>query len=264
MTRHERESGSQRRAVLACVAATVAAALVTGASPPARTPAKAPPPPVMFPSISLEDEPWKLQSTGDGISLYHSEVKRGGVVPVKFTMTIPGTIAEVSLVLEDIPRRREWVNNLDQSVLLERASDYDQIEYLRVDVPWPVSDRSAVIRALITVSDDLREATITAKSVEHPVPDSLPELVRAHVHESTFHMTQVGDHVEVVSYVFIDPAGSIPTWIVNFFSRRVARATLVGLRRQVARKLYAAAQIQAMDQRIHRYREHQLRQGADP
>lgn len=259
MTRQERGQGTVRRAGLALCMAVAAVCALTSAAPPVKAPAKAPAPPVMFPSNTLEDEPWKLQSTGDGISLYHSEVKRGGVVPVKFTMTIPGTIAEVSLVLEDIERRREWVNNLDQSVLLQRTSDYDQIEYLRVDVPWPVSDRSAVIRALITVSDDLREATITATSVEHPVPDSLPELVRAQVHESTFHMTQVGDHVEVVSYVFIDPAGSIPTWIVNFFSRRVARSSLVGLRRQIARKLYTAAQIEAMDQRIHRYREHKMR-----
>ncbi len=233
----------------------LAVALMAPAPASAAAPTKAPAPPVMFPSNTLEDEPWKMESTGDGITLYKSEVKRGGVVPVKFVMTIPGTIADVSLVLEDIPRRREWVSNLDQSVLLQRASDYDQIEYLRVDVPWPVSDRSAVIRALITVSDDLREATITAQSVEAAVPDSLPELVRAQVHESTFHMTQVGDHVEVVSYVFIDPAGSIPKWIVNFFSRRVARATLVGLRRQVARRLYTAAQVEAMDRRIHRYRE---------
>jgi len=224
----------------------LSAALVTAAPPDLiATPAGTP----------LDHEPWRLESTGDGITLYRSEQKHHGIVPVKFVMTIPGTIEEVSLVLEDIPRRPEWVRSLNRSVLLERANDYDQIEYLHVNVPWPASDRSGVIRALITVSDDLRQATIAAHSVDVPVPDSLPRLVRAQVHESTFQMTQIGDHVEVVSYVYIDPSGSLPKWIVNYFAHRVARATLIGLRHQVARKLYSIEQVAAMHLRMQRYRE---------
>lgn len=205
--------------------------------------------------VELKDHQWRLDSSGDGISLYRGAVTKSGIVPSKVLMSIQGTIADVSLVLEDIPRRREWVSNLDRSVLLERTNDYDQKEYLRVAVPWPASDRSAVIRALITVTDDLRQATIAAQSVDLATPDSLPRLVRATVHASTFQMTQVGDHVDVVAYLFIDPAGSVPKWIVNYFARRVARSTLNGLRRQVARRLYTPEQVSAMHERMHRYRE---------
>lgn len=205
--------------------------------------------------VEMTEHSWRLDSSGDGIALYRGEVTKSGIVPSKVVMSIPGTIAEVSLVLEDIPRRREWVSNLDRSVLLERTNDYDQKEYLRVAVPWPASDRSAVIRALVTVSDDLRQATIAAQSVDLAGPDSLPRLVRATVHASTFQMTQVGDDVDVVAYIYIDPAGSVPKWIVNYFSRRVARATLNGLRRQVARRLYTPEQVVAMQERMHRYRE---------
>ena len=67
-------------------------------------------------------------------------------------------------------------------------------------------------------------------------------------------MTQVEGHVEVVALIFIDPCGSIPKWIVNYFSRRAARATLAALRRQVARELYSSSQLAAMRQRIEGYR----------
>ena len=206
------------------------------------------------PRISIDDPSWRLESSSDGIALYTSSVRGAGVVPFKAVMTIPGSIEDVSLVLEDIPRRGEWINHLGGSVLLERRNDYDQVEYVHAEVPWPASDRSAVIRARITVSDDLSKATIAAESVESHMADALPVLVRAKVYASTFQMTKRGDRVEVVALVFIDPCGSIPKWIVNFYTHRVARSTLGGLRRQVARRLYSPAQIAAMHQRMQAYR----------
>jgi hypothetical protein len=206
------------------------------------------------PSIAIDDPSWKLESSSDGIAIYSSSVPGVGIVPCKATMTIPGSIADVSLVLEDISRRKEWISNFGESVLLERTNDYDQTEYLRVDVPWPASDRSAVVRARISVSDDLKQATIAAESVESHLADGLPKLVRSQVYASTFQMKQAGDQVEVVALVFIDPRGSIPKWIVNYFTRRVSRSTLGGLRRQVARKLYTPVQIAAMNERIRSYR----------
>lgn len=203
--------------------------------------------------LAADDPAWRMESNSDGIALYRGAVSGTGVVPVKATMTVPGSIAEVSLVLEDIPRRREWMGSRTESVLLERASDYDQVEHLHVNMPWPVLDRTALIRATITVAGDRRGATITARSIDAHSADTLPKLVRATVHESTFQMTQTPAGVEVLALVFIDPGGSIPKWIVNYFSRRVARSTLAGLRKQVGRKLYAPARVEAMQRRIQAY-----------
>lgn len=204
--------------------------------------------------LTADDPGWKLQSSGDGISLYRCQVKGSSVVPVKAVMTIPGTIEEVSLVLEDIPRRPEWVGTRTKSTLLERSSDYQRFEYLRVFMPWPVADRSALIRARVTVSEDRKRAVIAAESVpSHPAADTLPELVRSQVHTSTFQMTQKGGQVEVVALVFIDPRGNVPKWLVNWFAGKMARATLRDLRKQVAKHLYSPAQVREMQRRVREY-----------
>ena len=219
--------------------------------------AGAPRPPA---TIAADDPSWRLDSSFDGIQLFRGSVPRVGVVPVKAVMSIPGTIEEVSLVLEDVPRRPQWISNFGRSVVLEKKNDYDQTEYLRVNVLWPIRDRSALIRAQVWVSDDLRRATIAAESVDSSPADTLPKLVRSWVYASTFQMTQVGNRVDVVALVFIDPCGLIPKWVVNYFTVRVARSTLSGLRRQVARKLYTPAQILAMHHRMEGYRAFRERQ----
>jgi hypothetical protein len=223
-------------------------------APAPATPAE--PVPVLAgpPVLAADDPGWTLQSSEDGIALYRCQVKGSGVVPVKAVMTIPGTIAGVSLVLQDIPRRPEWIGTRTKSTLLQRVSHYEQYEYLRVYMPWPVADRSAIIRALISVSDDRTRATISARSVaSHPAADTLPKLVRSQVHTSTFQMTQSGDQVEVVALVFIDPGGHVPKWLVNWFAGRMARSTLHDLRKQVAKHLYPPAQVHEMERRIREY-----------
>lgn len=169
---------------------------------------------------------------------------------MKATLSIPGTIEEISLVLEDIPRRQQWVGNRIESVLLERASHYDLVEHLHVDLPWPVYDRTALIRARVEVSGDRRTATIHARSIPTHPADKLPPLVRALVEPSTLQMTQLPGRVEIVALVFIDPGGWIPKWLVDHFATRVARSTLRDLRRQVSRRLYSPAQVRAMRQRM--------------
>lgn len=203
--------------------------------------------------LPVNDPGWRLQSSGGGVDLYGASIRDSGVVPLKATLTIPGTIEEVSLVLEDMGRREQWIGNRTESHLLERKNDYDRSEYVHVDLPWPVSDRTALLHAWVTVSDDGKCATITGESVESPQADKLPRQVRARIHTSTFQMTQLPGRVNIVVLAFVDPGGWMPKWLVSRFTSHVARSTFVGLRQQVARKLYSARQVAAMRQRILAY-----------
>lgn len=206
------------------------------------------------PRIAMDAPAWREASRGNGITIYSAAVEGTPIVPFKAVMTIPGTIEEVSAVLEDIPRRPEWISNFGASVLLDRPDDYTQSEYLRVAMPWPVQDRTALLKVSISVEGDGAVATIAAESIERHPGDTLPRHVRAQVYASTFQMRQAGPNVEVATLVFIDPRGRVPAWVVNFFTSRVARSTLEGLRRQVARHLYPPATLAAMRTRIQQYR----------
>ena len=204
--------------------------------------------------LPASDPGWRLRSSSGGVELYGASLRDSRAVPLKAILTIPGTIEEVSLVLEDIPRRQQWIGNRTESRLLAKSSDYDRTEYVHVDLPWPASDRTALFSARVTVSDDRTCATITGESVESPLADGLPRQVRARIHTSTFQMTQLSGRVEIVVLVFVDPGGFMPKWLVSRFTDHVARSTFVDLRRQVARNLYSARQIAAMRHRILAYR----------
>jgi hypothetical protein len=197
--------------------------------------------------------PWKLESQRNGIALYTRRLGSSRIVPVKCVMSLPASIEEISAVLEDASRRGEWIDRFGASCLLERKSDYEQTEYLRMSLPWPFRDRSSLVKVLISVSDDLSTATIAASSVSCCARAGLSEGVRAEVFESTFEMRKMAGGTEVTALVFIDPKGDLPAWVVNLFTGAVSRRTLEGLRRQVARRLYGPDVLEALHQRILRY-----------
>lgn len=221
------------------------------AAPP--TPAQVPEMGEARPAIAMNSPEWKLASSRDGIALFSARVKGTGIVPVKGVMIVPGSIEEISAVLDDMSRRAEWIDRFGHSELLERQNDYDQTEYLRMKMPWPLTDRTALVRVRISVSPDKNTATIAASSTESPAAAPLFAGVRSQVYTSTFQMTRAGEFTEVSTIAFIDPRGNLPQWVVNFFTSQVARNTLDGLRRQVARKLYSPAHLAAMGRRIQDY-----------
>lgn len=206
-----------------------------------------------LPKIPLDSPRWKMESMHGGICLYSCEVEGTGIVPFKSVMTIPASIEEISAVLEDAPRRWDWIARFGGSELVERKNDYEQTEYVRILMPWPFEDRSTLVRVRISVSDDQSTATIAASSVSCCARASLPELVRAEVNESSFQMRRVGGGTEVTALVFIDPKGNLPKWVVNLFTGGVSRRTLEGLCRQVQRHLYGKDVLEALHHRIQDY-----------
>lgn len=207
-----------------------------------------------LPQVAIDSPQWQRYSDRDGITLYSCQVPGTGVVPCKAVMTIPASIAEISCVLEDVARRGDWISHYGGSALIDRASDYEQTEYLRVAMPWPVEDRSALVKVSISISDDQQTATVTGRSVSSAAAARYPELVRAEIYESTFQMRSVAGGTQVTALVFIDPKGSLPLWVVNLFTGGVSRQTLSGLRRQVAKHLYSSETLDAMHERIMDYR----------
>src|SRR5262249_30883576 len=100
--RTDRGAGERRRRTralrfpaLACCLALAAIAATVLAAPATRAPDH----------IAVDDPSWHLESSSDGIALYSGSVPEVRLVPLKAVMTIPGTIEDVALVLEDIQRR---------------------------------------------------------------------------------------------------------------------------------------------------------------
>src|SRR5438045_4883336 len=88
---------------------------------------------------------WKLSKDKDGIKVYESEVKNSNFKSIKVECVLQGTYDKLMAILNDVSRHKEWVYNSKGSNILKRDSPYEFYYYTETSIPWPMSNRDAVI-----------------------------------------------------------------------------------------------------------------------
>ncbi len=175
---------------------------------------------------------WESISEKDGISVYKTEVPGTKVVGFRGETTIYASAEKVMNVLLDNDHRKDWVDRLKESTVLEEVGPFEYVIYQEFALPWPMKNRDFVYRGKAEREKNGR-VILTLRSEEFK---SAPKTtgVRAELKESRYIITPVGKfkcklEVEILS----DPKGSIPIWLVNLIQKSWPAKTLGAIKSQV-------------------------------
>lgn len=155
---------------------------------------------------------WEFRKEVEGVRVYVSE--QDALKRVRLRATVDGSIPQIVALLDSVRHYPEWVYRTTESRMLDRASD-TLIYYTRTDFPWPLQDRDFVIHSWTErVNDSL---VISRSRSREPFRHSpVNDAVRVRLFESDWLLRPLADgRTEVDYYLRTDPAGNIPTWIVN-------------------------------------------------
>jgi hypothetical protein len=161
---------------------------------------------------------WKLTKDKDGIKVFQKEVRGSVYKTIKVECTLTGNFDKMMAVINNVGLQNQWVYNNKKSILLKRVSPVEMYYYSETTLPWPVSNRDAIIH-LIMYRDSLdRFLNITVTGI----PDYIPAkegLVRVPKSNISWHVTVPETNKLFIVYTFdADPGGSIPAWLVNSFA----------------------------------------------
>lgn len=159
---------------------------------------------------------WRLRRDEAGVRIYTRKVDGSPYEEFRAVMTIPNTtltgVLDVIMDVKNYPRN--FPNCADAKVLVQK-SKYDDIHYLIIDAPWPVTNRDAIYEASTTFTRNGKHAVV--KLV--PRGDYIQEnknLVRVHNGLGFWELDEISPGtVQVVYQLHADPAGEIPGWIAN-------------------------------------------------
>ncbi len=183
---------------------------------------------------------WVLKKDKDGIQVYEAKNDNTSFKSVKAECTMTATLSRVAAVLSDIDHHNEWVYGVKAARIVQRVNEAQFFYYSEVSAPWPVSNRDFIIDFSMT-----QPAPAILSITSHAVPDMLPEqpgLVRIRNSMSQWTITSTGDNnVKVVYMIQFDPAGSVPSWIVNMFIADGPYKTFKNLRERVKMPAYKDA-----------------------
>jgi len=176
---------------------------------------------------------WKLDKEKNGIKVYLSNVTASDFKAIKVECTFTGTYAKLITILSDVSEFSKWVYNNKASNLLKQNNPFDFIYYTETHLPWPMSNRDAVIHMRIK-TDSLPHFLTIAGSGEPDLFPKIPGKVRISHFKSNWKVIMLTNKLIQITYILeLDPGGSIPAWIANSFANKGPYGTFTNLAEQL-------------------------------
>lgn len=167
---------------------------------------------------ALAQNKWELKTEKEGIKVYSSEIPGSKIKAIRVTGEFDATPAQLAAVIMDVNTATDWVDHLKSSVLIKKVSANELYYYAEVSLPWPATNRDFVAHLTVTQDPDTKVILIDGPAV----PGYMPEkkgLVRINNSVGKWVITPIGlNRVRVDYSLHVDPAGSLPSWLVNMFA----------------------------------------------
>jgi hypothetical protein len=161
---------------------------------------------------------WKLSKQKDGINVYESEVPNSDYKGIKVECTLEGTYDKLIAVLNNVSHLKDWVYNNKTAYILKRISPDEFYYYSETFIPWPMSNRDAVVHLKINKDSLDRFLKITDAGEPNYIPEKSGK-VRVPKISISWYVTMPTSKTISITYIFeAEPGGSLPAWLVNMFA----------------------------------------------
>jgi hypothetical protein len=182
---------------------------------------------------ALAESSWKvIDQTSEGYEIATREEPNRNLPSLRARGVLKGDIVHLLAILLDAKRSTEWAEGANVVKILKRTGPLTALIYTRSELVWPVTDRDVLMYGELEVIKPGEEYTLVMRVSEKGMPpqDGVIRITDAYAH---FHLKKRPDGKVWIEYVVnADPAGSLPTWLVKWASRKVPRETLNNLQKQ--------------------------------
>lgn len=186
---------------------------------------------------------WKLNTNRDGIKVFTSLPENSPFKAVKTVGNVEASMSQLAMVLMDVSNTEEWVYGAKNPKLLKQFSPTDLIYYAEAALPWPMTNRDFIIRITMTQDPTTKVVTMLTENLPKYVPEK-KGIVRIYHSTGIWKLTPLEKGIIRVEYTLqVDPAGSIPAWLVNLFASTGPYQSLKGLRKEVKLAKYQKAKL---------------------
>jgi hypothetical protein len=186
---------------------------------------------------------WKLKANSDGIKVYSSEVAGSKFKALRVECNFQATLAQIVTVLLDVKTCTEWVYHTKSISLLKQPSPSEIYYYSEVSLPWPTSNRDFVAHLIVSQDEDTKVVTIDGPAVNGLVPVK-DGVVRVTNSKGKWVITPISkDEIKVEYTLHVDPAGSLPAWLVNMVASEGPTQSFKKLKLQLKKAEYKNASL---------------------
>jgi hypothetical protein len=166
-----------------------------------------------------DDASWELSTKTDGISVYTRERKGTAVHEMKAVAVLDGAPPDVWKAIRDYPRYTQTMPYTEEAKVVASDQDGKIISFYSV-LNLPLVDRRDYLIRIVDESswqDGKGFFKCTWATTTEGAPPPRKNIVRVAVNEGYWLLEprDGGTRTNATYYIYTDPGGSLPKWIVN-------------------------------------------------
>ncbi|MBC97632.1 MAG: hypothetical protein CME63_07780 [Halobacteriovoraceae bacterium] len=166
---------------------------------------------------------WKKDRVIRGFSVFTSKNSKTDIVPIKVEGIIEAPITAIMENLRTIEGSEDWTPDLVIKKTLKDFGPRKAITYSLTDMPWPLYDRVLILENELLLDKERKLLFVLSKTVpfEKKAIPSSDKTIEALVGYSNMGFRPVSKDKTFVEFTaWVDPKGSIPSWVINFFQMK--------------------------------------------
>lgn len=193
--------------------------------------------------VKKQSNDWVLKKAENGISVYTRTAENSKFNELKVVFQVKTSLSSIVALLNDVESYPKWIYHCEDSKILKKDSDKHLIRYQKTVAPWPVDNRDIAVE----VNSYQDEKTKIVYQKINAVPDYTP-LVEDHVRIREFKalwtLKPLKNGVVQVEYeLLVNPAGNIPSWLVNLAVVEGPYETSVNMKKRLLDAKYQNANV---------------------
>jgi hypothetical protein len=171
-------------------------------------------------SSNGDDGHWVKQAVKDGFTIYLRKKANTSILPLRIEGVINAPVDYIMENLRKVDGSEDWTPDLLQKITLEDVNPSIAITFSLTDMPWPIYDRRLILHNELRLDKERKLLFVVSKSMAFPGAPVPERTVEAFVGYSSIGFRPVSkDKTYVELTAFIDPKGSIPHWVINFYQK---------------------------------------------
>jgi hypothetical protein len=185
------------------------------------------------------DDGWKKIGESEGIAGYARPTTRSSIDEIMAVGIVEAPIAVVEAVMRDARMMPEYMFLCKEAEIInttEMKSEGDILYiYNLTDMPFPVSDRDAVVRNVWSIDKSTGIIYSRAETVKTTYRQN-KNVIRMPLSIIKCTLIPESEHKTKVIYQALgDPGGTLPEFLVNILTRDLGIKTIAGIRKVVTR-----------------------------
>ena len=185
------------------------------------------------------DTDWQPSFDQDGINIETRAFPGSKREEFRATVEVDASIAAALALLQDYEAHIQWVHRCRESQLLSKISSKDFHLYQVTDLPFPIKSRDAIFHVTVTYNQD-RSVLVSLRAR----PQRLAETKHVRITDALgYYLFQplAENRTRMTWQLYVDPAGSLPAWVVNSMLTEIPHLSLKSFRRLVVAPPYKDA-----------------------